>query len=100
MQRGRGISEVAMAMATVMDGGVGWSPELEAKKREELRKNIESDPFFLIRQRMPKYERLSFIAEAERIRKKKSKWPKADRAYILSVVEEYERRKAKIKEQP
>lgn len=95
-----GLSSLAMAMATVMDNGVGWSPELEALKREALRKNVEADPFFLIRQRTPKYERLDFIAEAQLIREKKSGWPSADRAYILDVVERYERRKAKIEEQP
>lgn len=87
-----------MAMATVMDDGVGWNPELEAKKREELRKRVEADPFFLIRQRFPKFERLDIPAEAQLIREKKSNLSAADRAYILRIADAYANRSRPVEQ--
>lgn len=87
------LGKIAFAMTAM--NGMAWDPEIERLKRENLAANLAADPFHLIRKRFPKYERLDFRAEAELIREKKSKWPAADRATILRVVEAIETDEAK-----
>ena len=68
-------------------GDTGWNPELETERRDAEARALAADPFLPFRRRWPKFARLDFRTEAERIRGKRSAWSASERATILRAVE-------------